>query len=55
MATCIYRCPNAGQNVQGFFAEDLDKRDFEAVACTACTGLHWVNPKTVRVLGVDQK
>jgi hypothetical protein len=55
MATCIFRCPNTGQKAQGFFADDLDDGDFEAISCTACTRLHWVNPKTGRVLGADEE
>ena len=52
MATFLYRCPNTGQEVQGFVADgDLDASEFEAIACTACRQLHWVSPKTGQVLG----
>ena len=56
MPLFIYRCPNTGMNVQGFTADDLtedDKETYEAVSCTACRQVHWVNPKTEKVLGRD--
>jgi hypothetical protein len=56
MAAFLYRCPNTGQNVQGFVADDTNEEagnGFQAVVCTACTALHWVNPKTGKVLGAD--
>ena len=56
MTPILYRCPNTGQQVQGFVADaDLDATEFEAVVCAACAGLHWVSPKTGRVLGVDEE
>ena len=52
----LYRCPNTGQQVQGFVADgDLDATEFEAVDCAACAELHWVSPKTGRVLGADEE
>jgi hypothetical protein len=53
MPLFIYRCPNTGLNVQGFTADGLtedDKQTQEAVSCTACRQMHWVNPKTGKVL-----
>jgi hypothetical protein len=59
MATIIYRCPNTGLNVQGWFADDPTRADandsYEAVLCTACTKLHLINPKTGRTLGDDRQ
>ena len=57
MPPFLYRCPNTGQRVQGFIADDPteDEGEFEAVVCTACTRLHWVNTKTGRVLGGDEE
>ena len=59
MAAFLYRCPNTGHKVQGFVADDpADSEagdEFEAIACTACTALHWVNPKTGKVLGADEQ
>lgn len=63
MPTFLYRCPTTGQNVQGFVSDepsgDSDSDDefneFAAVSCPACTALHWVNPKTGKVLGIDEE
>ena len=58
MAPFLYRCPNTGQHVQGWVANDpTDLRDdaYETVICTACTRLHLVNPKTGRILGTDEE
>jgi hypothetical protein len=54
MATRLYRCPNTGQMVQGWFADDgTENREhqYEAVTCIACRGLHYIDPKTGKVLG----
>ena len=43
MAPFLYRCPNTGQHVQGWIADDptdLGDNAFETVMCTACTRLH---------------
>ena len=53
MATFVYRCPNMGLAVQGWSAEDVTDEDaeiYEAVQCTACAQLHFVNPRTGKVL-----
>jgi hypothetical protein len=58
MAPFLYRCPNTGQHVQGWVADDpTDLRDdtYETVICTACTRLHLVKPKTDKTLGVDEE
>jgi hypothetical protein len=57
MAMFVYRCPNTGLQVQAFVADDPieDEGEFEAIACTACTRLHWVSPKTGKVLGSDEQ
>ncbi len=56
MPAFLYRCPNTGKIVQGFVADDPneDVSDFEAIVCAACTALHWVSPKTGKVLGADE-
>ena len=53
MATFFYRCPNTGYNVKGFIADRADDDDeaFEAVTCTVCQRVHFVNPKTGKVIG----
>jgi hypothetical protein len=56
MPTFLYRCANTGLRVQGWIADDPTKRDevsFEAVTCAACGRVHLVNPRTGRVLGVN--
>jgi hypothetical protein len=58
MAAFIYRCPNTGLNVQGWIADDPtngEADNYEAVTCIACTRVHLVNPKTVRVLGAEDE
>jgi hypothetical protein len=39
--------------VQGFVADDAsdDGESFEAVTCIVCDRLHYINPRTGRVLG----
>jgi hypothetical protein len=54
MTTFIFRCPHTGLNVQGHTKDDRDRgRAFEAIVCTACQRVHWVNPKTGKLLGED--
>lgn len=60
MATFLYRCPGTGHNVQGFVADDPNEDErsedyFQGVVCRACGALHWVNPKTGKVLGTDEE
>ncbi len=56
MTPFLYRCPKTGQQVQSFVAEgDSDATEFEAIVCSACARLHWVSPKTGRVLGADEE
>jgi len=57
MATILYRCPNTGLQVQGWFADNGSANGnvtYEAVSCTACRQLHLVNPMTGKTLGADQ-
>jgi hypothetical protein len=56
MPPFLYRCPNTGLNVQGWVADDPSEEEaetYQPVTCTICTGIHLVNPKTGKVLGVD--
>ena len=53
MAAVLYRCPDTGLNVQGWFADDgaaSEGEVYEAMTCPACTRVHLVNPATGRVL-----
>jgi DNA-directed RNA polymerase subunit RPC12/RpoP len=53
MATFVYRCPNTGRRTQGWSADEVsDETDtYEAIRCTACLQLHFVNRTTGKVLG----
>jgi hypothetical protein len=54
MAPFLYRCPNTGLNVQGWFADDAsgdDDEAYETVTCLACTRTHLINRSTGKVLG----
>lgn len=58
MPAIIFRCPNTKLNVHGWIVDDpavKDSDQFEAIACTACTRVHLVNPKTGKVLGADDE
>ena len=50
MIAFVYCCPATGLKVQGHVAELLDGETYEPVTCTACGGIHLVNPKTGKVL-----
>ena len=54
MGAILFRCPNTGYRVQGWFAEDVSETDedtYETVTCLACQRVHLVNPKTGKVFG----
>jgi hypothetical protein len=56
MATRLFRCPSTGHRVQGWFADNGSVNgDYEGVTCLACRQVHMVNPKTGKVLGVDEE
>ena len=52
MAAFLFRCPNTGQHVQGWSAEEVGPNDngYEAIICTACKGVH-LNVSTGKVAG----
>ena len=56
--TFLYRCPNTGQTVQGWSADQLtDENDddtYQSFACVGCTRVHLVNLKTGKVLGEEE-
>ena len=55
MATRVFLCPNTGDRVQGWFADNgSDGETYEAVTCLACRQAHMVNPKTGK-LGADKE
>jgi hypothetical protein len=58
MTTFFYRCPNTDQQMQAWtdnppVADDLEA--YQSVDCVACSQLHWVNPRTGRLLDVTGK
>jgi len=55
MPPFLYRCPNTGYRVQGFFAvEDVsDPDNYEPVPCMICQQVHLVNAATGAVLGEE--
>jgi hypothetical protein len=58
MTPFVYRCPNTGVQLQGWAADDgadNAKDTYEGNHCPVCNKLHFVNPKTGKVLGVDEE
>ena len=58
MATVLFLCPNTGDRVQGWFADDGSgdsDETYEGVTCLACRQVHMVNPRTGMVLGTDEE
>jgi len=57
MVPFTYRCPQTGQQVQGWAAADYltDGEFYEPVTCTACGRVHLVNPKSGKVLEAARK
>jgi hypothetical protein len=51
-----YRCPNTGLTLEGLLATDptRERALYEPLTCTACRRLHYVNPKTGKILGADE-
>jgi hypothetical protein len=57
MPPFMYRCPNTGDLVRGFVAEEMsgDASSIEAVTCLICLQVHYVNPATGKVLGEESQ
>jgi hypothetical protein len=55
LRTFLYRCPNTGQTVQGWSADEMIDDDSDdthrSFECVAYTWVHLVNPKNAKVLG----
>jgi hypothetical protein len=49
MPPFLYRCPNTGDNVQAWAADDPEDEDL--MTCLACAQAHLVNPKNGKILG----
>jgi len=54
MRNLIFTCPVTKQNVQHRFEATSDQ-DYESVTCLACTGIHFINPRTGKVLRRDRE
>jgi hypothetical protein len=58
MAVFLYRCPRTGLKVQGWYPEELSAKEshtYETLECTACSGIHLVDPLSGKVLGDDEE
>jgi hypothetical protein len=57
MPPFLYRCPNTGDNVQAWAADDPedDNLTYVQVTCLARAQAHLVNPKNGKVLGSDDE
>jgi hypothetical protein len=58
MATVVFRCPNMGVRVQGWFADNRTENGGEIynfITCNARWQVHLVNKATGRVLGVNER
>jgi hypothetical protein len=55
MRPFLYRCPNTGQKVQTWAADDPedDDQSYVQMSCLACAQAHLINPKTGKVLGSE--
>ena len=53
MPPFIFRCPTTGFDVQHWTDDDEDapQTEYEGIVCPICTRLHFVNPKTGKLLG----
>ena len=51
MPPFLYRCPNTGNNVQAWAADDPEDDDLTYVqlTCLACAQAHLINPRTGKV------
>jgi hypothetical protein len=56
MTSFTFRCPNTGLLVQGWAAAPtVAGRYYEAVDCTACKHMHFVDPRTGDVMARDRQ
>ena len=56
MVPFVYRCPKTGVQVQGWTADDgadNGRETYQGEHCPVCNKLHFVNPKTSKMLGFD--
>jgi hypothetical protein len=55
MGNIIFKCPRTGMNVQHWLADEPDPKDplgtYDTVICKACSGLHFINRSSGKLLG----
>jgi hypothetical protein len=53
----LFDCPRTGQKVQGLFAEEAfstAEASYEPISCLACSGVHFIDPRTGAMLGAKR-
>ena len=57
MSPFIFTCPNTDLKVQHWLDDDDDASDneYEGIICLACTGLHFINRKTLKLFGQNEE
>jgi hypothetical protein len=57
MPPFLYRCPNTGEKVQAWAADDPEEDDLGYIQVTrlACAEVHLVNAQTGKLLGSDDE
>jgi hypothetical protein len=53
MATVLFRCPNVGIHVTAWFADDAENGDDMLSPSPALPAVHFINPKTGKLLGSE--
>ena len=55
MGNLVFKCPRTGMNVQHWLADETAPDDplctYETVHCQACSGLHFLNRSSRKLLG----
>jgi hypothetical protein len=56
MGAFLFTCPITQLKVQDWSTDDDPPEDrYDEFVCNACAGLHYVNPKTGKVLGEESE
>ena len=57
MAIHIFICPNTKLNVQLWLegGADTPENEYRSIICQACTRLHFINPRTGKLLGKKEQ
>jgi uncharacterized protein YuzB (UPF0349 family) len=55
MPVFLFTCPNTSMKVQHWLDDDpnTDVREYLALACAACSKVHFINPKTGRLFSEE--